>query len=1072
MGKRTTQIVSCLSSGCIHRMFAWNKHYYLSLLLLLFSFSTMAQTTVTGTVSDPAGEKLVGVTVKVKGSNQGVTTGSNGAFTLSTPADAVLVVSYIGFQTQEVPVSGQSKLNITLQTAASGLNEVLVIGFGKQSRDLVTSSISKLDKAVLENVPYSNVASALEGTIAGVRVQSTSGQPGAAPRVIVRGGTSINNPDGSAPLYIVDGVTRTDMNGLSGDDIESIQVLKDAASTAIYGARGSNGVVVVTTKSGKAGRTQVSYNYNLTFSNIAKKYDFVSARDFINYMRLGNAAEGKTIADQHIEGPANTANDLTNQTAFTPQYLTPENEYKLNEGWESMPDPLDPSKTIIFKNTDFQDVLFRTGVTHNHNIAVSGGTEKATFNLGVGYLTDKGIALTSKFNRLSLNFNGDLKVRDNLKFFARLMYTNTDSKDVFGSVNNMFGRSIATPPTTKYAFEDGSLAPGQNSSIGNPAYYSSTQDVKNIIDYFTIVVGGRWDLLPGLAFEPQVSLYKVSGYNRLFQQAYYNGVSSYVDSRAANAGYNDNLNKQVNAVFSYNKSLLNGHNIDATAGFSYLGTRVSNLAANGRGAATDLIPTLNASAEPVSVSGAETELVTEGYFARVNYNFQQRYLVSLSSRYDGASNLGDNQKWGLFPGISVGWNMHKENFWKTLPEDLFQLKLRASYGVNGNISGLGPYQAQGQYSVGSRYAGNAAVQNTVVSNSGLAWEQSKTFDAGFDLGVFNRRVNVMFDYYNRITENLLTNFSLPHSTGFASVLTNLGSLQNRGIEIEVTAQVLPAASALQWNASLNVAKVKTTILKLPENGTENNRIGGVYVWDPKIGDYAWKGGLQEGGAIGDLYAYKQMSIYATDKEAATAPWDVIMTRADKSKSGGDVNWLDGDRNDTIDTRDRFYMGNIYPTWTGGISNTFSYKNFSLSVRLDYASGHTIYNYTGATSVGQFQGSNNLSTEVLSSWKEQGDITDVPKFYWADQQWHNNLYRGNSRYYEKGDFLAVREVSLSYSFPQQMLRRMKLANLRCYVSGHNLHYFTNYTGLNPEEGGTDNGRYPLPRNIIFGLNVTL
>ncbi|WP_270090437.1 SusC/RagA family TonB-linked outer membrane protein [Sphingobacterium sp. SYP-B4668] len=1055
-----------------------NENLYKIVVVFLMMFLTgfvHAQIQIKGRVTDEQNEKLTGVTITEKGTANATSTDENGLFSMTiASANTHLVINYVGKQSLELSVGNQREIHVILKDDNRNIDEVLVIGYGTQSRETLTTSVSKLDKKVLENVPYANVASALQGTLPGVRVQSTSGQPGATPRVIVRGGTSINNPNGATPLYIVDGIVRSDINNINANDIESLQVLKDAASTAIYGARGANGVVLVTTKSGKEGRVQINYSYDLGVSNLQKKFKLLDAGDYIYYQRLGIAARAKQdpsqLAKLSLPTSAGTGNDLTNKTGYTTQYLSESNKHKLNEGWQSMPDPIDPTKTIIFQNTNYQDVLFNTGYTNNHNLSVAGGSEKAKFNLGLGYLDNEGIAISTDYKRLSVNMNGEVQATSDLSVFGRLLYSNMRNKQVFGAENNMFGRSLALAPTAKYRFEDGTLAPGLNSSMGNPEYYASTQDAKNSLDNLAISVGGKWDILPGLNFSPQLSLYQVMGAKRLFQKGYYNGPTQFVDSRNASGEYTKMLQYQADGVFSYERTFADKHQLEAKLGFSYFQTENSSLSAAGRGAASDLIPTLNGSAEPVSVNGVESDLRIIGYFSRINYNFDQKYLLSLNMRYDGASNLG-NQKWGFFPGVSAGWNIHREEFWDSLAPVMSQFKLRASYGVNGNIGILGPYDAQGQYSVGARYAGAAAIQNTVLSNPDLTWEESKTLNFGADIGFFNGRLNLLVDVYRRITDNLLTNMSLPHSTGFASILTNLGSLENKGVELDLSARVLPKNSILGWDISLNAAKVKNKIHKLPYNGVDRNRIGGDYVYIPATGDYGWVGGLQEDGRIGDLYAYHQLGIYTTDEEAAKGPKDLLVPLNDKTKFGGDVNWQDVDGNGEIDSRDRVYVGNIYPVWTGGVTNSFSYKGVGLSVRMDYTTGHTIYNYTEATSVGQFQGENGLSASLLDSWQKAGDVTTIPRIYWADQQARSNVFRGNSYYYEKGNYLAVREVTLSYLFADHILERLKVSQLRLNVTGNNLHYFTKYKGLNPEEGGTDNGRYPIPRTIIFGASIT-
>ena len=333
----------------------------------------------------------------------------------------------------------------------------------------------------------------------------------------------------------------------------------------------------------------------------------------------------------------------------------------------------------------------------------------------------------------------------------------------------------------------------------------------------------------------------------------------------------------------------------------------------------------------------------------------------------------------------------------------------------------------------------------------------------------------MFDVYRRETDNLLASLALPHSTGFSSTLTNLGSLENKGIELELNTRIMPSTSSFQWDLGFNVSKVSNKILKLPYNGVENNRIGGVQVWDQETGAYVWKGGLQEGGTMGDYYTYKMLGVYATDAEAASGPIDNLTPIADKKLYGGDAIIADLDGNKILDTRDQVYAGNIYPTWTGGFSNSFNYKNIGLYIRTDFTRGQTIYNYTNLSLIAQLQGDNGLSKDVLKSWQKQGDITDVPVFVYADQQVRNKLYRGavgNTKFYEKGDYLAIRELTLTYDLPKALLKRAKISGMRLNVTGHNLHYFTKFSGLNPEYGGQDTGRYPIPRNLVFGLNVTL
>lgn len=1052
-------------------------------IILLFLMCSVAlaqsQTRVTGKVTNEDGEGLPGATVSVKGTTTSTLTQDDGGFMITVNnLNAILEISFVGLDKKEVPLSGKSTVDVVLSASKKGsLSEVVVVGYGTQTRDKLTTSVSKVDNKVLENTTYTNVASALQGAVAGLRVQTISGQPGQAPRIILRGGTSINNPNGAAPLYIVDGVIRSaGLDDINADDIESMQVLKDAASTAIYGARGSNGVIIVTTKSGKSGRTNISYSYNLASTQATRMMEYASAADYVKYGRLSIVAAAQknpALASRNQQATGfGSGNNLTENTAYTTQYLTDDNAYLLQQGWQSIPDPLDETKTLIFKETIYQDLIYQTGYVHNHNINVSGGNERATFNAGIGYVSGEGTAISTSYKRLSLNANGSLKVRDNLTINSRLLYSNRANAAV-ASIANVFYRAASLPGTAKYQFEDGSMAPGQNRSLGNPHYHligPYAPKGENTIERLTMSVGGHWDIAKGLSFDPIVSINKNISDNYMFNPAYLNGVGALVTSRAASSSYRKETQYQADGILSYIKAFSGGHNLDVKVGFSHFQRNLLTLSANGQGAATDLVPTLNASPTPTAVNGTSSDLVIQGVFSRIDYDYKSKYLLSLNARYDGASNLGDEYKFGFFPGVSVGWNLHREKFWNALPAAFSGLKLRASYGVNGNISGLSDFQSQGDYSVTTRYNGASAILANVMPNAKLQWEESKTLDVGFDLGLFNRRINIIADYYVRNTENLLTSVSLPPSSGYASIVTNLGALRNRGYEIELQVGVLKPSSAVQWNISFNAGYTKAIIVKLPDNGIENNRIGGEYLYDADKKDYAWKGGLQEGGRIGDMYAYKLMGVYATDEEAANSGIvDNTLSAANKTLYGGDAYFLDVDGNKIIDSRDKIYMGNPYPVWTGGITNAVSYKNLTLFTRFDFTTGHTIYNYAALFADGQLQGDALPTKDYIDKmWKKPGDITNTPRYVWQNQTQNT---RPNSYYYQRGDFLAIREISLAYTLPKSLVSRLKLSNIRVNVTGNNLYYFTGYDGPVPEEGGQDNGHYPIPRVLSFGVNVS-
>lgn len=1061
------------------------------------TFAQQTEISISGQVTNSEDEEGVpGVSIVGEGTTIGTVTDVEGNYSLNIPSNVTtLVFSSIGFETREVSINSQNIINVALSPDVQALGEVVVVGYGEQSRETLTSSVSVLDTKVLENVPFGNAATALQGTVSGIRVQQTSGQPGAAPQVIMRGGASINNPEGATPLYIVDGVQRQDLEGINTANIKSMQVLKDASATAIYGARAANGVVIVETKKGAEGQTNITYNSSFGITQLREKFPVLNAREAIYYHRLGAAAtaaaaEGIFNPEDNFQRFANetgfgnepwawgTGNDLTNETFFTTQRLTPENEHKLNEGWESMPDPLYPSETIIFKNTDWQDVTFRTGFTQNHNISVSGGSDVATFRLGAGIMDQEGIAIMTNYQRFTTDLDGRIELSDNISFFGGLNFSQEGDNEVFSN-QNIFERSITMHPAAKYLFEDGTLAPGVTSSLGNTEYHLARRQNENSRSNLTLRGGMDFKILPGLSFRPTASLFVRNIEEHGFIKSFHNGTRGDLNTnRNADAFYSKWQQKEFSGVLHYQGNFADVHNLDATIGSSYLNTGYSDIIAEGRRAATDKIPTLNASAEPVSVSSQMREQKIIGHFARISYDYNLKYLLTFTGRYDGATNLGDENKWGFFPAISAGWNVHNENFWNN-PAQISRLKLRSSYGTSGNLGNLGYYQAQGEYSVGGSYRGGAAIVYSDLANPALRWEESTTLDLGLDAGLFDNKVSLVFNYYRRVTDNLITTLSLPESTGFSNILTNLGSLENKGVELELSTNIINTGN-FRWNISFNASRNQNEILKLPTNRNENNRIGGFFVYDTESGEYTWKGGLQEGGEMGEMYAYQQTGVFATQEEAVAGPLNTMRLLYGPENYAGDAAFFDKDGNGEIDPRDRVYMGNEFPDWTGGLSTSLSFKGLSLYVRMDYATGHTIMNYVRSSINGVYADGLNSTTDLLRSWQNTGDQTDIARFYLKDQQNRGNTWMGDSRnngggnsiYYEKGDYLALREVSLSYVAPESLYQALEfLTNLRVNITANNLGYVTNYNGLAPELGGWDRGRYPLPREIILGINAS-
>ncbi len=1058
---------------------------------------------------------LAGVNISVKGKSAGTTTDANGEFSIEAAGDDVLQVSYVGFTTQDLKIGNNASLSIALESSAGKLGEVVVVGYGTQSRRNVTSAIAKLDDKVLANAPRSNVGSALQGTVPGLQVVNATGQPGAGPVLVLRGGASINNP--GSPLVVIDGIIRS-YNDIASEDIASMELLKDAAATAIYGARANNGVILITTKHGAAGKAQISYKFTEGFNSRRQGYNYLNAKDFIYYNRLGNLNSGRTLAQVNSSRGYGLLTDSANLASFDIRPYDASTAYLMGQGWDTVGDPYGGTITFKDHSGEVEDLVFRDTKTQEHYISVIGGNDKGKFFSSFDYYKEDGVIVGSDYRRFSGNINGSYKVLPTVEVSSGATLSTSSQVGVNGSaVNNMY-RNLSLWPTFNPWIDSAKTQPNPGSGIndGNPLYWLSKQQRSNEVNRITANASVKWDILPSLYIKASGNVYLFEQLDQSFTaatQTYSNIFSNpptYNNTnRTAYSTFSRDFQQQYNAIINYSKTFAEKHDVNVMAGAEYFGIKSFAQQVLGTKAPTDDIPTVNASTTFAAGDNYSTrsEYRIISAFGRVNYAYDSRYLLSLVFREDGVSSLAKDNQFGFFPGMSAGWNLHQEKFFQysSISNIISTVKPRISYGVNGNVAGLGRYEVQGGYGLQGLYNGNAGFLNTSIVNSNLRWEKSKTTDIGLDIGLLKNRITLIFDYYNRKTSDLLTNLSLPSYTGFSSVRTNLGTLQNKGYEVAVSADVLRTQRGLKLNLSANASYVKNKVLQLPYNGNENNRQGGLQVYDPKSGSVIWVGGLQEGQALGDIYAFKQTGIFNSEEEIAKMAGNRVDLVAGISGpnssygSGkitpGDVNWLDVDKNDTIDSRDQVYVGNIYPKWTGGFSANLSYKGFSLYSRFEFALGHTIYNDLVARTLGNYQGTFNYIDWQKNAWSPTNTNTDIPKVYYADQvsaplgkknyTRSNNagsvLNSNNSRFYEKGDYLACREITLSYDFPKSILSHTKvLSQSRLYVSLLNMFYLTKFTGPTPEppvaEGsstitGVYAGTYPTPRTVVVGVQVS-
>lgn len=1061
---------------------------------------------VRGKVVMASGESgIPGVTVMIKGTQTGSSTDSEGVYEINASSGQTLVFSFVGFKSKEVAVGAESQLNVVLDEDVTVLNEVVAIGYGSQSRQTITTSVSKLDTKVLQNTALSNVSSALQGTVPGLRVINTSGQPGTAPSILLRGGASINSP--GSPLVIVDGIART-FNDINPSDVESMEILKDAASTAIYGARANNGVIIITTKKGKSGFSQIQYKVRTGFNYLRTAYDYVGAHDYMYYNRLGvrrtNTAktQGGVAA---ISADGQSGYGFASPNVYSTLKLGNANRGQfqplIDQGWGWLIDPLNDVDTLMYKDYGNQarNATFKNpAMTQDHYLSFTGGNDKAKFASSLGYYKEDGLVVGTQYERFSGTLNGSYLIKPNFEVSSAVSFTLSKTPPIYQPDASIFYRQ-SLQPTFKPFDDNGNPNANNGVGAGNPLYYQEKYVRKNEARKTTFNVGARWEILKDLELKAQMNVYYTDDLNESFNKAIQYQNTTVPDvTRAASASYGRMFQQQHNVTLGYTKNF-GGHNFSILAGGEYFDLSTFSFSAAGNKAATDYIYTLNAVTERTSTNTNWLDQRILSGFGRFNYDFEGKYLVSAVMRYDGISKLAKGNRWASFPGVSVGWNLHREQFFQdlNLNQYISSFKPRASLGVNGNVAGVGEYEVQGGYGIQTLYGGQAGFLNTGIVNNTLRWERSASFDIGADIGLFNNKTTVSFDYFNRTTNDLLTNLALPSYTGFGTIRTNLGSLRNRGFELDVRTNILRTANGFSWDLGVNTSFVKNRIMKLPNNGNERNRQGGYEVYDPAQGKNVWVGGIQEGGTLGDIFAYKQERIlrdWDDVNQSAGNRYDAIAelygpkAYADlANKTGkypiepGDVLWADLDNNGIINTLDRVKVGNMYPKWTGGLNSTLSYKNLSLVTRLDYAIGHTIYNDLYGRILGQMQGSFNLIEDVKKMWSEDNMDTDLPKFYYADQVSKKNITRSNnagsavdnnsSRFYSKGDYLALRELTLAYALPKVWTSKVKLEAVRVNVTGQNLGYLTKYTGTSPELGGLDGGRFPVPRTLLFGLEVS-
>ena len=1054
--------------------------------------------TVSGTILDDNGFTLPGATVQIKGTAFGVNTDIDGQYSIKAKLGDVLVFSFMGMISEERTVSKASVINVALQTDTQLLEEAVSIGYGTQQRSLITNSITKVTSKEFEYAPNQNAIAQLQGKVPGLQVQNSSGQPGANPSMFIRGGTT-TGVTGDTPLLIVDGVVSQGFRSISDmnpADIESMEVLKDAASTAIYGASAANGIIIVTTKSGAKGKAKVNFKYTFGIDNKPKTLNMLNARDYVYYSRKA-LMEDPTCTEADVAKFLNgsfgmsvgnkwdTPNTLDYLDTWLAEYGQDFVSNLLeNRGYETMIDPV-TGRRLIFQDNNFQNATYQTALKHDYSFSVSGGNDKMDYYASLRHLNQDGTVRGTWYKNYSAAFNGSYKVSDSWKVFTKASLNVGDRNNMSNAVNSL-ERAMFMPPTYRIYYEDGTPAPGEGMSSFRPLQYENYYKNKYNVNTqyrMTFQFGAVWDILPGLKFTPTIYYNQSEGITASFEAL---NETTGTAIRPASENHQHDHQFQADAVLSYEKTFAKKHHVVAVAGASYDRDYESKLSGSGSGASTDLIPTLNATADSTQrISSKRVNEAMLSYFGRVNYDYKGKYLLSASIRADGSSKFAQNNSWGYFPGASIGWNMHKEPFFKPVSKVMSKFKIRGSWGRAGN-NNLSLANSRGRYSVtGSTYLGEVGILENTLGNADLVWETTESFDAGVDMDFFGGRLGFIVDVYNKVTYDRLYDNKLPSNFGFSSIKCNYGSIGTKGIELELSAVPI-STKDFTWNLNFNFTYYRSIVLSLPDNGEYKNRTGGNYIYDPKTGTDIKVGGFAEGERFGSRYAYHYLGVYQTDEEAAAAPYDE--DAKGRVKHAGDAIWEDRNNDGVINVKDMVFMGYIRPDKTGGLTNEFRYKNFSARVVMDFAMGHVIDNGTLGYSLASIRNNYNTLTQVITDcWTPDNPDAKYPRYSPksdADYATRNftrtaggigSSTKGqtnNSAFYEKGDYLAFREITLSYNLPQSLLKKIRISGLQIFGGVYNLGYLTAYKGMMPElYGGYDYGYYPRPRQVSAGINIS-
>lgn len=1020
----------------------------------LVNAGTFPDRIITGKVIDTDGVALPGANVILRGTSTGTTTDVEGKYSLTVPDEGgVLVFSYIGYAPLEVPIGNQSVVDVTLSLDIQSLSEIVVVGYGVQKKSDVTGAVSSVKGGDLVQLPSQRVDQALQGRAAGVMVLSPSGQPGGATTIRIRGSNSINGSND--PLVVIDGLQGGDINSINPNDVESIEILKDASATAIYGSQGANGVILITTKSGKKGAPAINYGYNYSVQQLRKKLDLMDAPDFARTINAYRATLNQPGADVIVPTPIFTDGEIA--------------AFESNGG------------------TDWQDEIYRSAPMHAHQLSISGGSDNIQYFVSGSYLDQEGILINSAFERLTLRANVNVKMTKWADF--GLNWTGIREKgnsppfgegvadiDPLGQVVSLAPRWAATIPVYD---QNGNYSRHPNNfgepGLWNPVASGREPQIENNAIRNNLNAYFDFKIAEGLTF-------RVSGGANIRNNNDYRylNILTRDGSRLNGTGFvRDGLytRYQNSNILTYDKKA-GQHQFTVTA-------VVEQQIESSKGTQTNASDFLVDAAGVFNLGGARTLIasaynnkrVINSYLGRLNYAFKDKLLLTASYRADGSSVFGANNKWGYFPSASVAYKLSEESFISDL-DFVTELKVRGSWGVTGSQA-ISPYGTLAQIAsnVNYPYNGNNTTDigfNIIrAANPNLKWESTTQKNAGLDAAFFNGRLTTTIDYYIKTTEDLLLSRSLPTYTGFNSIIDNVGSIENKGIEISIGAD--PMVGEFKWNTSVNFSRNRSEVVSLGELSTLPFRTttGGGYGFSTNNNTALFN--LQPGRPFGEMTGWITEGTWNESERDQAAVYGQLP---------GDIKYRDINNDGAINRADLTVIGNALPDFMFGWNNRFSYKNFELIMLIQGTQGNDLFNVGRIRLERPGEGT---SAELLNRWTPENQDTDVPAFILQSERRAaalTNRVTGIdtrlSRWVEDASYVRLRNITLAYNFPQSMSEKIGMSRIRAYVTGMNLFTITKYTGYDPEISsfnsgdarmGIDFGSYPTSRVFTLGVDLS-